>query len=496
MARGALFKLVVLLAAISVGMLGAHAKGPYCLLWEDFAGVDEDEIPSDWMRNTLRWGSKYWSAAGGSSPEMAFWWHPGEEGIFILRTPPIDATGHAGLALSFKHYVHDHLDPPGGYILRVDTAAYNHEIMWTLEPSGHVGPETITVDLSSRDGQVFEVWFVVQGNTERIRTWHIDDVRVLARAVRRCRAVASGWTLFGLPVSPTDQHFDALEFDPPPTDVHMFWWDPDEAAYEGRGELELRGMSGYWLFVTHDQATYQVCIEGDSLTGTRAFELGAAGWQMISVPYPVAWGPAEGGSVRVRLGMEDKSLQEAIDAMWVHHTLFAWDAVGDEWQTHRSNKSGITMEPWTGYYLFAHQDDLVLLYSEEEQGESLWNEGQALSTAALSFDPGEPPLPPLLAAPSEWLSAVAYPNPAGDGREVTFAAQGPLVSAVEALRVTVHDLSGRLVYSGESERPSLLWDTVGPTGAPVASGVYLYTVEAKMDGQWVRVGVDRMLILR
>jgi len=304
-----------------------------------------------------------------------------------------------------------------------------------------------------------------------------------------------GWTLFGLPVAPAQSGFAGVVIEPQPTDVHMFWWDPNVEGYRSRGELELRAMRGYWLFVTHDHAQYQVSVDGAQLSGPQVLGLGAVGWQMISVPYPVAWGPAGGGTVRVRHGKEEKSLQEAINAMWVHHTLLAWDTVGGEWTTVAA-AAGATLQPWTGYFLFAHRSGLELIYSEGA-GQALWKAELELSPAALAFDPGKPPLPPLMGAerPAAGLVAVAYPNPVR-GEGVTFAVQGLLAAEVETIQVRVHDLSGRLVYEDESAGATLSWDTVGPTGAPVASGVYLYTAEAKLDGQWLSAGADRLLILR
>ncbi len=312
-------------------------------------------------------------------------------------------------------------------------------------------------------------------------------------------SVRPGWTLFGLPVAPAQSGFAGLAIEPRPTDTHMFWWDPDGGRYRGRHELELRGMRGYWLFVTHDHAQYQVSVEGAALTGDQTLALGAAGWQMISVPYPVAWGPAEGGAVLVRRGADVKTLPQAISAMWVHHTLYAWDPVAKGWATYGAT-AGVTMQPWTGYFMFAHQSGLELLYTGHAvygQGERTENWERQLSAEALSFDPGEPPLPPLMGAerPAAGLVAVAYPNPVR-GEGVTFALERPLTAAVEAIRVRVHDLSGRLVYEDESVGATLSWDTMGSTGAPVASGVYLYTAEAKLDGQWVRAAAARLVILR
>jgi len=322
-------------------------------------------------------------------------------------------------------------------------------------------------------------------------------VAVFEEEVEICHTVPSDWHFFGLPVDPVDTGFQALEFDPQPTDKHLFWWNPDAEEYVGRADVELRPMSGYWMFLTTEEAAYQVCIEGSRLSGDQVLELGAPGWQMISVPdYPVAWGPAAGGTLEVRSGAEVKSLQDAIDAMWVHHTLYSWDVEDKEWKTLRAT-DGATLEPWTGYFLFAHVGGLELLYSEDAQGQELWATGQALSAEALAFDPGTPPLPPMMtdAEPTAGLVAVAYPSPVR-GEDVTFALQGPQAVSAQAMRVQVYDLSGQVLFRGEDAGTSLSWDTMTRTGDPVASGVYLYSVEAKLNGQWVSAGVDKLLIVR
>lgn len=308
--------------------------------------------------------------------------------------------------------------------------------------------------------------------------------------------VRSGWTLVGLSVAPRNAALGSLLVSPRPEFSYLYRWDPGARRYLAahRGEIaSLEKLRGYWLYVSRERGTYTLSVEGAPLTGAQSVVLGPRGWQMIGVPYPVAWGPADGGSMSVRRGGETRSLAGAISAGWVLNTIYAWDSAEGAWIRYRV-KDGETLVPWTGYFLYTLQDGLELMFSEKP---SRWATGLALGIAAEGYDPGEPPLPMLCVVDSRvGLAAVAYPSPAGAGQEVSFAVRGALAGVVEAIRVEVHDLMGRLVYRAERSGVRLLWDMLGPSGAPVASGVYLYTVQAKLDGRWVTVSVDKLLILR
>jgi len=90
----------------------------------------------------------------------------------------MDAGGSSGLTVSFKHYV-DHWDTP--YTLKVQVSTDDGTTwadVWSINPTGNIGPEPVTVDLSAYDGQAIQIAWVFGGNSFRIEYWYIDDIVV------------------------------------------------------------------------------------------------------------------------------------------------------------------------------------------------------------------------------------------------------------------------------------------------------------------------------
>lgn len=110
--------------------------------------------------------------------------------------------------------------------------------------------------------------------------------------------------------------------------------------------------------------------------------------------------------------------------------------------------------------------------------------GQPLSTAAVPT--GMPR--DLVVAP--------IPNPVRDVHTTVFRVQGICPCRVEALRVEIYDLSGRLVYTSEAPGGALVWHTDDLSGLPLANGVYLYKAYVKVGGQWIATQVQKVVILR
>ena len=72
-----------------------------------------------------------------------------------------------------------------------------------------------------------------------------------------------------------------------------------------------------------------------------------------------------------------------------------------------------------------------------------------------------------------------------------------MASLVEAIKIRVFDLSGRLVYSsGEITGTSLDWHTENDYGDILANGVYLWKMYAKIGGEWIESKVKKLVILR
>jgi len=90
------------------------------------------------------------------------------------------------------------------------------------------------------------------------------------------------------------------------------------------------------------------------------------------------------------------------------------------------------------------------------------------------------------------LVVLNAPNPVTAG-VTTFVAQG---LNVDRIHVQVFDVSGRMVWQDQAGGSTLAWHTQDRAGRPLANGVYLYTVNALVDGQWVSSGIQRLLIVR
>ena len=94
------------------------------------------------------------------------------------------------------------------------------------------------------------------------------------------------------------------------------------------------------------------------------------------------------------------------------------------------------------------------------------------------------------------LQVVAIPNPVRDVHTVTFQVRGALVPLVEAIKVKIFDLAGRLVYEKEESGASLDWHTDDSYGEYLANGVYLYKAYVKAGDEWLPTGVGKIAVLR
>lgn len=438
------------------------------------------------------WGFKEWEIGETGEPTETR-----EEATTVVSFVP-DATDWTAVAVFAVEYTVTATAGEGGTIDPEDAVPVldGEDVTFTITPdAGYAIDDVLVDDVSVYDELVF-LNSAATYTLENVTDDHTIHATFVLTHEEFCQTFGEGWTLFGLSADPLDTDPESFAVDPTPMFTYLYRWDPETRRYMAahRDEItELEGLYAYWMYLSRENATYQVCIEGTAFTGLLEIQLGSAGWQMVGVPYAVAWGDAAGGSMRFRNNGDEKSLAEALDAGWILSTIYAWDSLLGEWIRYRI-ADGATLVPWTGYFLYTMQDDLELIFTEDE---AVWPAGFKLSPASLAFDPGEPPVPMLPGMlPADGLAAVAYPSPVVDGRAVTFTVRGIAARYVDGLRVNVLAMSGQPVYRAETPQASLSWDTMGPTGSPVASGVYLYTLEAKVQGQWVSVGMEKVLILR
>jgi len=94
------------------------------------------------------------------------------------------------------------------------------------------------------------------------------------------------------------------------------------------------------------------------------------------------------------------------------------------------------------------------------------------------------------------LDVVAYPNPIRDIHTATFQVMGASADRVQEIRVQVFDVSGRLVWEDIASGSRLDWHTDNLSGDYLANGIYLYRVQARIEGDWIRQGIGKIAVLR
>lgn len=169
---------------------------------EDFSGLSNGEIPEGWKGDgTNNWGVFDAANAGGTAPEMVFWWQPEGEGTYELSSPELKTAPFSELQLSFKHRIRNFGDP-GLYTLKVEALSGGtaYPIAEWVDP-GTMDAEELTFTLTAAEHKVgsddFKIIWTFEGPTNNISQWDIDDVSLT-------EVGAEGV----LQISPTDHVYD------------------------------------------------------------------------------------------------------------------------------------------------------------------------------------------------------------------------------------------------------------------------------------------------
>ena len=142
---------------------------------EDFSDLSSS-FPTGWGSNSTGWSVYNSNQAGGTIPELRFYWSSGFDGVNRVHTGLIDASAASNLQLSFKHYV-DHF--VSSYTLSVQTqieGSSTWETQWSDSINSNVGPQTLNIDFSSLDGEKFKIAWVFNGIDWNINNWYVDDI--------------------------------------------------------------------------------------------------------------------------------------------------------------------------------------------------------------------------------------------------------------------------------------------------------------------------------
>lgn len=166
--------------------------------FEGFDGLANGQLPQGWSRTHPNWGAFNANGAGGTSPEMNFWWQPVATGAFRLSTPEILTMGLDSMRFSFKHRVRD-FGAPGPFSLKVLAISNGTEniIQEWVDPGNIDATEYAAVlykDQHGIGGETLQLAWVFEGATSDITQWDIDDISLQALAAL---SVNPGPTDFG-----------------------------------------------------------------------------------------------------------------------------------------------------------------------------------------------------------------------------------------------------------------------------------------------------------
>jgi len=301
-------------------------------------------------------------------------------------------------------------------------------------------------------------------------------------ANHQANTFGAGWNLLSVPLVPAPNSPGAV-FGDDVSPLYIFWWDPDQGKYITPTSIDPG--RGYWLLLF---GTTEIDVTGTAWTEDYEVQLGKAGWHMISTPtINVFW-----GYCKFRVGNVTKTLSEAVGAEWILPFFWQYDTTTGQYVALGANPEDV-LRPWVGYWIKTLVDNVTVILPIKYMLTNPPVPPAGLALLGVGLPQETPPAPPSFAAlAKDLLTVLAYPNPA-TANVVTFRALG---LPVEGIRVSVFDLGGRKVWAGEAAGHELAWNLADSSGQPLANGVYLYVVEARLGGQWVSMGLNRLLILR
>ena len=131
---------------------------------------------------TTNWSIENSNNAGGTSPELDFYWNPTFNGLSKLVSCPIVVESNHNYSIEFKHALDWYTNPAPTIGIGI---SYNngtsYTSVWSTTPVGDLGPETITASFTTPVGKTPQstnlyLVFYCNGNSYNINDWFIDDL--------------------------------------------------------------------------------------------------------------------------------------------------------------------------------------------------------------------------------------------------------------------------------------------------------------------------------
>ncbi len=140
-------------------------------------------------------------------------------------------------------------------------------------------------------------------------------------------------------------------------DVPMVRWEPASQQFvQVAPDEPLLPGRAYWL---KPSSSVRLQVSGQVASGSLTIPL-VAGWNQIGNPFlsEIAW---DSSSVRVRRGSEERTLSQATAAGWITGHLWAWQpnpsdpSRGQYVLVSNLPNTRNRLQPWQGYWLYAHE---------------------------------------------------------------------------------------------------------------------------------------------
>jgi hypothetical protein len=281
-----------------------------------------------------------------------------------------------------------------------------------------------------------------------------------------------GWTMVSVPLNSgtPSELFGAT----------VYHWNPVTGEYEV--PASIAPTAGYWAQLAPSQV---VVDSGPQITEDVIIDIAATGWHQVSTPwsYPKV-------AVQVIRDTQMKTWDHAVAAGWIANAIYGYKPEDADYT------SPSTLNPWYGYWLKALVDglSLKLLYTASTPVSAGF--APIMELKALLVPTDLPSMPSAPAVSTAALEFINIPNPITDVHTTTFMVKGVMMALVEAIKVQIFDLSGRLVYEEEEAGTSMDWHTENNYGETLANGVYLYRMYALIGEDWVESEVKKLVILR
>lgn len=296
--------------------------------FENFDDVEGGSLLEGWTRSHPNWGGFDGNAAGGTAPEMNFWFEPNADGELRLTTPEIYTGGLDSMVFSFKHSVKD-FGEPGPFKLKVMAISDDQEyLIEEWNDPGDIAANTYeTVLYKAQHGigtEPLQLAWVFEGNSGDITQWDIDDIDL--------RALAA------LSVMPDSTDFGTVPLAEATTPI----------------TFTISNSGGDTLWISPDDITIINSSTTDFLLQNLTEQVALSSGEEVSVS--VSFLPQEEGLQEVLLQIKDLSVPiigtgldpAIVDLPWVEQfdglnnggLPFGWNTDAENWDVFNTSSAG------------------------------------------------------------------------------------------------------------------------------------------------------------